>query len=191
MRVLRAAQRAEVFAFRRENPQPARPTDENISGLVHLDTVDRVLARRAGHVEKQCAFAEGAISINRVAVDDLVLFIPITDVKEVFVRGERQAVRSREVRAHKPQPAVMDGIDPGEWGLATGIIMELWQSERRIGEKQRSIAAIDEIVWRVQTLTIVAVGEDGGEAVLLDADDAAVTVLAKGQPAFRVNSQAV
>src|SRR5205823_6461197 len=114
-----------------------------------------------------------------------------TDVKEAFVRGERQAVRSREVRAHKPQLTVMDGIDPGEWHLAARVIMELWQSEGRIGEKQRAIAAIDEIVRRVQTLTIVAVGEDSGEAVLLDAHDAAVAVLAKGQPALRVNGQTV
>src|SRR6266446_8462688 len=85
----------------------------------------------------------------------------------------------------------MDGIDPGEGGLATGIIMELWQSERRIGEKKCAIATIDQIVRRVQTLAIVAVGEDGGEPVLLDADDAPVAVLANGQPALRVNGQAV
>src|SRR5260370_2839241 len=68
VRVLRATQRAEVVAFRRKNPQPARPADENISSLIHLDAVNCVLARRPGHVEKHSAFAEGAIIINRVTV---------------------------------------------------------------------------------------------------------------------------
>src|SRR5258708_40134615 len=112
MRMFRALERSQVPAFGRDDPQAAGATDKDVSRSVHLDTVNGVLTRRAGHIEEQFTFAEGAIGRDRVAVDYLVLVIPITHIEESLVRGEGEAVRPGEVIALEPHFSIPNRIDP-------------------------------------------------------------------------------
>ena len=55
------------------------------------------------------------------------------------------------------------------------------QSEGRVGEVERPVGAVDEVVGRVQPLALVAVRQHRDVAVRVDADDAPVAVLADRQ----------
>ena len=69
--------------------------------------------------------------------------------------------------------------------------MEFWQTKWRVGEEQRSIAAIYQIIRRVQAVAFEPIGQNCGQAILLDAHHSAVAMLADGQPALLVNREPI
>ena len=75
--------------------------------------------------------------------------------------------------------------DAAERQLLVGVVAHARQPERRVGEAQRAVGAVDEVVRAVEPAALEAVGEHGRVAVRVDADDAAVAVLADRQPARR------
>jgi hypothetical protein len=62
--------------------------------------------------------------------------------------------------------------------LSPWIVVKLRQPERRVGEEQDVVAAIHQVVGRIEPLAIKAIGQHRGEAVLFNAHHATVTVLA-------------
>jgi hypothetical protein len=59
--MLRPANRAEVPTVTIQNPQTTGTADIHVAALVHFDAVNRVVSRRAGHVEEHVALAECAV----------------------------------------------------------------------------------------------------------------------------------
>src|SRR5438034_11173079 len=58
VRMLWRNDRPEMFALRRQNPQTTRTGNVEVSGSIHLHSVERVFARRLGHVEKKFPILE-------------------------------------------------------------------------------------------------------------------------------------
>src|SRR4051794_10639348 len=82
----------------------------------------------------------------------------------------------------------MDPIDAREVKLALSPFLE---PIRRVGEIDVAVGVQREVVRAVETLALVAVGEDRLLAVLLDSRHAAIAVLAKVKPALGVDGEAV
>src|SRR5262249_27473768 len=61
----------------------------------------------------------------------------------------------------------------------------------RIGEPDRAVRCDREVVWRVELLAVVFVGDDGDRAVELGAGDAAAAVLAGDEPPLAIDGVAV
>lgn len=79
MGVPRRDDRTQVFAFWRDHSQTSRRRNIQIALLVHLDSVQTVLARRAGEIEKEFPIAKSAIGLHFITHDRLVLLADLTD----------------------------------------------------------------------------------------------------------------
>src|SRR5271165_465231 len=193
MRMLRAGNRPQVFAVWRDDPYSAGTRHVEITLLVDLHPIEGILAFSRSHNEKDFAARESSIRVNFVTQDDLPLLLPVVHV-EVFLIGRE----SEPVRAAKILRDQLDGFpvrrhakDPAIGQLFPWIIEELRQSKWRIGEIQRSVRLVDEIVGTVESLSFIAVSQHGKLAVLLHANHAAVAVLVDGQPSLLVEREPV
>src|SRR2546422_7590294 len=75
--------------------------------------------------------------------------------------------------------------------LFSRVVEELGQPEGRVGEIERPIGPVNQVVGAVEPLSLVAVGKNGQRSVRLEAGHAAVAVLVDRQPALRIERQAV
>ena len=64
-RQLGAADRTQMPAFRRDDPESARSGDVQVAALVDLDAVQRFFAGCAGHVEEDTPVRERAVGSER------------------------------------------------------------------------------------------------------------------------------
>ena len=71
------------------------------------------------------------------------------------------------------------------------IVEELWKTERRIGEEERAVRSINEIVRTVKALALIAVRQHGLRPVVFVAHDAMTAVLIDGQPSLRIEGQSI
>ena len=63
MRVARRDDRAEVFAFRRDDPKSAGSRNVQIAFLIDLDAVESVFAGRAREIEEEFSILQRAIRL--------------------------------------------------------------------------------------------------------------------------------
>src|SRR5271157_4811759 len=193
MRMLRAGNRPQVFAVWRDDPYSAGTRHVEITLLVDLHPIEGILAFSRSHIEKDFAARESSIRVNFVTQDDLPLLLPVVHV-EVFLIGRE----SEPVRAAKILRDQLDGFpvrrhakDPAIGQLFPWIIEELRQSKWRIGEIQRSVRLVDEIVGTVEPLSFIAVSQHRKLTILLQANNATVAVLIDGEPPLLVEREPV
>ena len=118
----------------------------------------------------------------------------VGDVEGLVVGGEAEAVGLEEVVGDLGDLAGF-GVDPvdGLLDLERALVALVF-AERAvagIGEPDAAVGVDDGVVGGVEGLAAEAVGQDGGLAVVLVADDAAVAVLAGDLAALAVEGVAI
>src|SRR5205823_1425291 len=111
--------------------------------------------------------------------------------KELLVGRESDSVGSDQLGCGQLHLAVLDAEDAAERQLLARIVVDARQPERWVGEVERAVRAVDEVVGAVEALALVAIGEHRERAGALQASDAAVAVLVDGEPPVAVERQAV
>src|SRR6185369_16876467 len=115
----------------------------------------------------------------------------VRDVEGGAVCGDEDAVGPREAVDHARQRAV--GVDAVDAFLVQLQVLALRIAG--VGEVDAALAVDGEVVGTVETLALIAVGEDGAPPVLLDARDApaagAAVAFAGDQQAVAVEGQTV
>src|SRR5918911_4783863 len=79
VRALRQPERAEVPPVGAEHPDAAGAADVQVAGLVDLEPVNGILARRTGHIEQDPAVGRVTGRVERVAHHDLPPRVPVAD----------------------------------------------------------------------------------------------------------------
>src|SRR5215831_6730504 len=123
--------------------------------------------------------------------DDFAFVVPVRDVEELFVGRERDPVRSGQFGRQQLQLAVVNRKNAAKRKLFPFVVEKLRQAERGIGEEQRSVGAINEIVGTVQSLAVIPVCDYRERAVRLEPCNAPVAMLADRKPPLRIESEAV
>src|ERR1700747_3369664 len=129
--------------------------------------------------------------MNFVTHDYFALVVPIVYVEIFLIRRESQAVWTREVGGDEFQFAIDQAEDAAERKLLTRVIEEFRHAERRISEEQRTVGAIDEIVWAVQALALIAIGENSKLSVSFETRDAPVAMLVDRYAALLIKREAI
>ena len=159
--------------------------------LIDLDAVDRVLSRRAGHVEEDFSIGQGCVGIDFVTHHDLSLRIPVADVEISFIRRERDSIGAFQIGAHQLQLGLIEGKHAAVGKPFTRVVVGFRQTERRIAKEERSVGAIDEIIGTVEPLAFVAVGQaQFALTVVLPVAELAFVVAAVGTPEIAPAGQA-
>src|SRR5437868_4518851 len=163
-----------MFALGRNNPEAAGSRYVQISLLINLHAVECVFALGRGHVEKDFSVRQSAIGVHFVSHDDLLLSVPIVDVEVLLIWREGQTVRSLQIGGQQLDLLAIwrDAEYTAVGQFFTWIIEELRQPKRWIGEIQRSIRLVDEIVGTVEPPPFIAISEDCELAILLHTNHA-------------------
>src|SRR5246127_2454557 len=119
----------------------------------------------------------------------------VDDVEFLLVGRQRDAIGLHEIVDDDPDLAGFR-IDPVDivlvlFGLGLDALIIAADAVDRIGEPDRPIRRDDRVVWRVQLLAIVLVGDDRDRAVVLGAGDTPAGVLAGDQATFAIDGVAV
>src|SRR6516165_115011 len=109
----------------------------------------------------------------------------------MFAGRQCDAAGRGQLRSDQEHGAVTDREDAAERQFLAGVAEPSRQAERRVGEVQRPVRAVHQVMGAVQPLSYVTIGEHGDVTVRLDADDAPVPVLANGEPPVRVEGEPV
>ena len=192
MDVPRRHDAAQAAAVAGEDPEAAGARDEDVPPGVDLDAVDGVLARRRRQIGEHAAGGVATVGLTFVAHHHLAIVVPVPDVEGPLVRRQRQAVGARQLLRDDAKASIRVALeDAAERQFLSRIGGELRQAERRIGEEQRAVRPVDQVVRRVQPLALETVGEDVDLAVGAKPGDTPVAVLVDGQAALRVEGEAV
>src|SRR5439155_17912181 len=117
------------------------------------------------------------------------------DVEMFFVRRQRDAVRNAAVgvlvAAEQRHLAVLDQIEAVERDLAVRIPLGAAKSPRRVREIDRAVRFDDDVVWTGKLLALVAIGEDGAGAVLLETVNRPVVHRRDDDTSLRIEREAV
>src|SRR5581483_11361637 len=103
----------------------------------------------------------------------------------------RDPVGASQVGADQPQHAVFYGEHAAVRQFLARIVEELRKAEWRVGEVERSIRSIHQVIPTVKTFTIVAIGEHGNRTIGFKPRDTAVPVLIDGQPGQTIQREAI
>ncbi len=176
-------------AVRVEAVQPVRRRRPDAAAVVEADAVE--VAGVAGRED----LAAGERGVAAPLEDPDVLAPAVDDVEPALVRGERQPVGPVEVVGHhlhgpaaRVEPVHVTGADltVGPEALVVAV-----DAVTRVGEPQRAVRALDDVVGTVQPLAVPVVGEHGDGAVMLGPGHPARALLAADQPALPVDGVAV
>src|SRR5205823_9296449 len=140
---------------------PAWTGDVKVSGLVDFHSIEGVLTGRACHVEKDSAVTDRAIGLDVITHHYLLILVPVADVEIFLVGRKSDAVRSGEILRHELEIPIFHGEDATEGQLLARIVEELWQTKWRIGEVERSVAAVNKIVRAIQSFAFEFIRENG------------------------------
>src|SRR5207248_9719449 len=95
------------------------------------------------------------VALFRIQSDRLSFRIPVADV-EVFLIGRKvDAIGTLQLVGEQAQSGVCPGEDRAKGQFLARVLKESWQPGRRIGEVERPIRAVDEIVGTVKALALV------------------------------------
>ena len=97
----------------------------------------------------------------------------------------------RHVLDHQRELAVFPHVHGVEIEFLAGILLAQAEGAVRIGEVDRAVALDHDVVGAAEALALVAVGQHGALAVLLDAHERAARKGGDDQPALAVERQAV
>ena len=86
--------RAEMFAFGRNDLQTAGSGDITIAGGIDLDAVDGVFAFERREVKEQLAVRDRPSGAEFVAPNDFAVVVPIADIQIFLVGRKGDAVRA-------------------------------------------------------------------------------------------------
>ena len=165
--------RAEGLAFTGEDPDAAGTGAVEVSLLIDLHAVGAAGTFIRSCVVEEFSFGEGAVGLNAVA-HPYLLRLGVADV-EIFLVGRKgDAVGTGEVADEKLQlctsggcagflfERVRDTVDAVDLELLGGVGVFLrGQTVGRIGEVERAVGFVDEVVGAVELLALIGVGEDG------------------------------
>src|SRR6516162_11615759 len=176
--MFRPDNRAEMLPLRRENPQAARSRDVKIADFVDLHSVARVFAGRLRHVEKEFSVLESAIRLHFITHHDLSVVLPVINVEEFFVGRETEAVRAVQILGREYDLSrLLHRENAAERQFLARIFEKLWQSKRRIGEIQRAVAAVNQIIRTVQASAFKFVRKYGELPVALKPHHSTISML--------------
>src|SRR5215831_4747412 len=99
---------SQMLTLGRNNPEPARSREIQVSLLVHFHAVPGVFTRRGGSIKKDFAICERAVGPYFVPHDDFPLEVPVIDVQKSLVWRKRQSIGPVQVGGHQFQFAVYD-----------------------------------------------------------------------------------
>ncbi len=173
-----------------------RPRDRQRTGVQRHRSPGRPV-RRAGSAVQGPASASrrrgrDASVLEGVGVPGRAALVDVGHVQRALVRRQRDAVGRAQILDQQLERAVAaQYVHATERQLARRIVEGTRQSEWRIREVQVAIAGVDGIVRTVEAATAVAIHERGTSAVVLQAADAAIAVLAQHEPACGVEGQSV
>ncbi len=182
---LRNMELSDQRAVRVEAVQPVRSRRPDPAACVETDAVEG--ASIAGYEDLTAVERGGAGH----AEDPDVLAPAVGNVKLPFVCGERQPVGALEVvrdylqrSGGRVKPVHVTGADLTVGPVAFVVAVD---AIARVGEPQRAVGTLDDVVRAVQPLAIPAVREHGDRPVMLGAGDPAATLLAADQAALPVD----
>src|SRR5262245_28026359 len=119
----------------------------------------------------------------------------IDDVELLLVGREADAIRLDEVVDDNLDVAGfrIDPIDIVLFLLGRGFdtFVEAADTVDRIGEPDGAVGSDDDVIWRIQLLAIIAVGDDRDRAVELSTGDPPAAMLASDEPSFAIDGVAV
>ena len=141
-------------AVRREDPDAFRTGSVDITLRIHLQTIGNALFFRAGEIVEDAAVGNRAVGSHVVAHPEPLLLIGIRDVECLLVGRQRDPVGTGEVLDDGLQPAVSVQEDAVERQFLGGIVILLEQSVGRIGEIERSVRTVDQIVRAVEPVAL-------------------------------------
>jgi 6-phosphogluconolactonase len=181
----------EVFAFRREDPDTTRACRVQISGGVDFHPVRQsILAFRSGII-KHLAVGNCAIGLNVIAHPDFSLLIGVGHIQDLFVRGERDAIRPREITNNNLQFTAGITVHAVECQLLLGVLILTDQAVWRIREIKRSVRFVYKIVWAVQAFTLVTIDVCRDLTIVAYTDNAPIAVLAQQHGSVAVRDHAI
>ena len=161
-------------------PDPARVVEADpvkrprVAGREHLATAEAV----AGDLE--------APDVPPPCVDDVELGL---------VGGECEPVRAAEVVGddHRVARQRIEAVDVARADLADGPVPLVVTIDpvARVGEPDRAVGMLDDVVRAVEPLAVVAVGQHGHASVGLGPGERPMTLLAGDQPTLPVDRVAV
>ena len=122
--------------------------------------------------------------LHLVAVD--VVVAAAVDVEIFLVGREGEAVDHRHVLGDQRELAVLPHVDGVEIELLAGVLVALAVRAVGVGEIDGAVALDDDVVGAAEALALVAVGEHGALAVLLDAHQRAAREGGEDQPALAI-----
>src|SRR5690242_1026432 len=70
---------SQMLAVCIQYPEPTRPAYIDVSSFINFDTVNCILARSMGHIEKQLSLPQCAIGIYWISKNDFVGVIPVAN----------------------------------------------------------------------------------------------------------------
>src|SRR6266481_5175881 len=193
MRMLWADNRAQMLALRGDNPQTTGARHVKIALLIDLHPVERVLAFSRPHIEEDFSVRQRSIRLYLVPHDDLFLLIPVVYVEVLLVGRKCKPIRATQFVGQQLDlfPVSRYAEDTAVGQFFSWIVEELRESERRVGEIQRSVGLVDEVIGTVEPLSFVAVGQHRKLPVLFHANDPTIAVLVDGEPSLLIERETV
>ena len=93
-----------------------------------------------------------------------------------------------QIGAYQLQLPFIESKHAAIWKLFTRVVVRFRQAERRIGNKQRTVRSVNEIVGAVEAFSFEAIHENRQRPIFLHTCDASVAVLIDGQSSLRVEA---
>src|SRR6266511_2578592 len=166
---LRRRNRAQMFALRRNNPDPAGRRFVEIPFAIDSQAVGDAWRRVFADVDEHHAVRERAVSLDLITLDELVA--AAIGIEILFVRVEGEPVRVWDIVNDQAHLAVPEHVNAAVIQLLPGIFFPEAQAAKTVGEVDRSILFNNNVVGAAEALSFVASGEDGALTVLFDAID--------------------
>ena len=174
-----------------EDPDAAGPGGKDVALQVDLHAVGRPGRVLVVHVVEDAPVARAPL-VEVVDHPDLVVLVGVGDVQQVLLGRERDAVGPGLVPDEQLQLAVrVQPVDAVEVELAQRRLLQPVEAVRRVGEVERSIAGVHQIVGAVEPAPLVVVGQHRTGAVFFEPRDAPVAVFGNDQPSLAVERQPV
>ena len=132
-----------------------------------------------------------AVGIHRVPHHNFALVFPVAYIEVLFVGREGNSIRSAEVARNEANVSVLHREHAFKWEFFAEIVVELWQSERRICDVEYAIGTINKVVGTIESLPFEFVDKNGLSSICFHANHASIPVLVDREPTLGVQSQAI
>src|SRR5260221_783526 len=191
---------AQVLALLVEYVYAAGAGGEEMALGVDLHAVGQPLAFGADPargVEADAPVRDRAVRLDVVGHPDRALRVRVGDVQRLVIGRERDPVGPGEFLRQQAQLAVLaDTVDALEVELFFRVLHLARETVGRIGEVERAVRVVDEVVRAVEPLALVAVGDRyvlrlGLGERRVHARDLPVAVLAEHQASLRIEGEAI